>query len=243
VLTRMRRLLRAVLNLVYPAMCVGCGARLEGCETSCVCPECLASAERLGRWQCERCGGSIGPYAEGGLACRACAEHPNMGFDRGTAVFHYRGVARQAVLNLKFRGDLIPAAWMGRELSSKLAGKEWFDGVEVVTPVPLHWTRRFRRRFNQSELIARRIAREHGKILETRALRRVRKTKPQSILEREQRRENVRAAFAVKRPERVKGRRVLLVDDVMSTCATASECARALKRAGARGVYVAVFAR
>jgi len=239
----MRRLLTAVLNLVYPAMCVGCGARLEGYDTSCVCPECLAGAERFSRRQCERCGGDIGPYAEGASACRACAEHPDMRFDRGTAVFPYSGVARLAVLNLKFNGDLSPAVWMGRELSRKLAEKEWFEDVDIVTPVPLHWTRRFRRRFNQSEIIARRIARDHGKMLETRALRRVRKTRPQSILEPDQRRENVRAAFAVSRPERVKGRRVLLVDDVMSTCATASECARALKRAGAKGVYVAVFAR
>ena len=237
----MRQLLEVLLNLVYPKVCLGCGVRIAGGGVT--CDRCLATIERLDGPQCERCGGPVGPHAHGALACRTCAERPDLAFDRGAAVVRYGGVAREAVLRLKFAGDLTPTEWIGRELAQRVGEMEWFAGVNLVLPVPLHWTRLLRRRFNQSELLARRIARTHGRLLDTRSLRRIRRTEPQSILAPEQRRQNVRGAFRVVRPERVRGRTALLVDDVMSTGATASECAQTLKKAGAREVCVAVFAR
>lgn len=240
----MRYLLNAILDLVYPRECIGCGVRLTDGSGACLCRSCLASAGRFSATeQCPRCGGQIGPHARGPRACQRCGENPAIAFEKGTAVFHYEGVAREAVHSLKFSRDLSPVGWMGRELSEKLRQTAWFEEVDVIVPVPLHWRRRLARRFNQSELIARRIARAHGKPLLTSALRRIRNTEPQSMLAAERRKENVRGAFRVARRKLVAARKVLLVDDVMATCSTASECARTLKKAGAGKVYVAVFAR
>jgi ComF family protein len=233
---------RAVLGLLYPLRCMGCGARLTEAETDVLCGACLAASERAGAEACPRCAGRRGPHAEGKRACASCGGR-SLPFTRSVCAFRYDAPIREVVHGLKFEGDLSPVAWIARELAAALAGREWFAGIDVVVPVPLHWTRRLARRFNQSELIARRAARAHHLPLAVRALRRIRRTAPQSALEPEQRAENVRGAFRVAQPEAIRGKTVLLVDDVMATCATVAECARTLKRAGARRVHAAVFAR
>ncbi len=111
-----------------------------------------------------------------------------------------------------------------------------------MTPLPLDWRRRWARGFNQSELLAREVARRWGAPL-ARPVRRTRATAPQAGLTRAERRVNVGGAFAVRRPEAVRGLRVLLIDDVLTTGATASACAGALKRAGARSVTILTLAR
>ncbi len=147
------------------------------------------------------------------------------------------------VWKLKYRGDIRAVSWMGRELCGKLAEKDWFPQVEALVPVPLHWRRRVQRRFNQSELLARAISRAAGKEVLPRALQRTKHTTPQVALDRARRAENVEGAFRLRRAKRVKGKIVLLVDDVMTTCATAEACSRALLKGGAKTVYVAVYAR
>jgi len=175
--------------------------------------------------------------------CAQCESRRSLFFRGAVAACRYQDTAREMVHRLKYQGDLRAVNWMGEEITRRLRRTEWFEEVEVIAPVPLHWTRRAARRFNQSKLLARAIARESGKRLAGRVLRRTRRTRPQAFLPASERVENVRGAFGVRRPERVRGRSVLLVDDVMTTCATASECARALVKAGAGRVHVAVFAR
>jgi ComF family protein len=115
-------------------------------------------------------------------------------------------------------------------------------GFDVVIPVPLHKQRLKERGFNQSLLLAREVARVFGLEVDYRSLKRIRPTRPQVDLKPDERKKNVKGAFDVKSPERVRGRRVLLVDDVFTTGATVSECARVLKKAGAE-VYVLTLAR
>ena len=130
---------------------------------------------------------------------------------------------------------------LARPLSDLLAAALPRDRqFDAVTPVPLHWRRRWQRGFNQSELLARAIARRRGIPL-IRALRRGAATQAQAGLSNAQRRENVAAAFRSRR--RVAGLRILLIDDVMTTGATAGACARALKKAGAKSVSLAALAR
>lgn len=238
-----RALVEGVLNLAYPRECMGCGVRLTRPPPVCLCEQCLAAVVRVGPEQCPRCGGHMGPFAEGRLACASCGGRDDVAFSKGTAVFNYDTVTRRVIHGFKFGGDLSPVAWIGRELSAKLGRTAWLAEVDIVVPVPLHWTRRLARRFNQSELIARGICSAHALPLAACALRRIRKTAPQSMLDPAERRQNVRGAFRVVHRRAVAGKCALVVDDVMSTCSTASECARALKHAGARRVFVAVFAR
>ena len=233
----------AVLDLVYPRDCTACGTRLTGTQDDCFCEQCLQLLQRIGPEQCPRCGDQLGPFADGSRACRSCGGTRTLVFRRATAVFRYEGSARTAVHRLKYSRDLHTVRWMAREIASKLRSKDWFDSVDVVVPVPLHLSRRVTRRFNQSEVIARRVARLCGKPLLGNILRRTQRTASQTSLDRSQREQNVRGAFRMTSPKRVTGKIVLLVDDVMTTCATATECSRALVGAGARGVYVAVLAR
>jgi ComF family protein len=155
----------------------------------------------------------------------------------------YDDVARTLVHALKYqdRTDLAPAMgrWMAR------AGRELLDGADALVPVPLHWRRGWSRRYNQSGALARIIERESGVAVAAEALRRIRPTEQQIGLSRPQRASNVQGAFKVA-PDRqhlISGRRVVLIDDVLTSGATVDACARALLRAKASTVDVLVFAR
>ena len=175
------------------------------------------------------------------LSMEAIANPP--AYRRARAAVRYDEVARTLVHALKYqdRTDLAPTMgrWMAR------AGRELLDGADVLVPVPLHWRRAWGRRYNQSGALAREIGRQSGVKVATEALRRVRPTEQQIGLSRAQRAANVQGAFKVA-PDRmadVQGRRVVLVDDVLTSGATSDACARALLRAKAAEVDVLVFAR
>jgi ComF family protein len=196
---------------------------------------------------CLRCGWPF-PAAEAAAGaaaplCQRCREAADA-FRLARAPLRYRqeGVARAAILLAKHGGRLALLGHLARLLAAEapryLAPEEW----DVLVPVPLHWTRRWRRGFNQAEVLARGVGRGLGIPVSTAALSRVRATPPQQG-DAEARRRNVRDAFRVRRPGRVAGRRILLVDDVFTTGATANAAARALRAAGAADVGVLTLAR
>jgi len=161
------------------------------------------------------------------------------GFDAAYSFGAYEGVLRELIHLFKYGRVRSLARPLGAQLAAAIPQDQRFD---VVAPVPLHWRRRLARGFNQAALLAAAVARRYA-VPVTRAVRRRRGTPSQAGLSNAQRRANVAGAFQVRRAERVRGRRVLLVDDVMTTGATASACAAALKRAGAAYVAVLTLAR
>ncbi len=161
------------------------------------------------------------------------------GFDAAYSFGFYDGVLRQLIHVYKFRKVRTLVGPLGDLLLRALPRDEAFD---CVTPVPLHWRRRWQRGFNQADLLARRVA-AHSGIPRTRLLRRLRSTASQASLSNTSRRRNVAAAFACRRPDRAAGRKILLIDDVMTTGSTAAACALALKRAGAARVSLLTLAR
>jgi ComF family protein len=175
------------------------------------------------------------------LSMEAIANPP--AYARARAAVRYDDVARTLVHALKYqdRTDLAPAMgrWMAR------AGHELLDDADVLVPVPLHWRRAWGRRYNQSGALARVIERLTGVRMAPEALRRIRPTEQQIGLSRTQRASNVQGAFkvATDRQSLIAGRRVVLVDDVLTSGATVDACARALLRAKAASVDVLVFAR
>lgn len=230
---------KLALNIALPALCISCREPVDGDG---VCAECWARLSFIAPPYCPRLGIPFvydpGPDM---LSMEAIANPP--AYARARAAVRYDDVARTLVHALKYqdRTDLAPAMgrWMAR------AGRELLDDADVLIPVPLHWRRAWRRRFNQSGALARVIEQQSGVKLAAEALRRIRPTEQQIGLSRTQRASNVQGAFKVA-PDRqalIAGRRVVLIDDVLTSGATADACARALLRAKAASVDVLVFAR
>ncbi len=230
---------RLALDIALPTLCVACREPVAG---EGVCAECWAKLSFIAPTSCPRLGIPFvydpGPDL---LSMEAIANPP--AYARARAAVRYDDVARTLVHALKYqdRTDLAPA--MGRWMVQ--AGRELLAEADVLVPVPLHWRRGWSRRYNQSGALARVIERQTGVKLASEALRRVRPTQQQIGLSRSQRASNVQGAFKVA-PDRgadIQGRRVVLIDDVLTSGATTDACARALLRARAASVDVLVFAR
>lgn len=227
-------------RLLFPPVCAGC--RRQVTQPGALCGICWPKLRFLEKPWCEVMGTPFShDFGAGFLSAEAIASPPP--FARARAAVAYSGVARQMVQGLKFndRTDLAP--WMARWMLR--AGSELVMDAEVVVPVPLHWRRFLWRRYNQSAELARHVARLAERPYAPSAIRRIKRTRQQVGLGAQQREDNVRAAFAV--PEdadiAVRGRRVLVVDDVYTTGATVSAVTRALRKAGASAVDVLTFAR
>ena len=203
-----------------------------------VCRKCLAAPEPLdAEYFCVSCRTPFQnpfPLDENGLCglCRAGVR----GFDAAYSFAAYDGVLRKLIHLYKYGRIQTLSRPLGDLLARALPLDEGFD---CIVPVPLHWIRQWKRGFNQSELLARAIGRRTG-IPVMKALRRSRSTKVQAGLSNHGRRRNVHKAF---RARPVEGKRILLIDDVMTTGATATACAQALKRAGAARVALLTVAR
>ena len=231
---------RGVLSLIYPPTCVGCGAATA--DPGSLCPACWSSLRLIEEPVCQRYGTpfavdlGVGPL----LSPRAIADPP--AFGRGRAVALYDGVARQLVHRLKYDDRLDLAGVMARMMSA--SGRSLIADADCLIPIPLHRGRLWRRRFNQAALLARRIGRDVDRPCFPAALVRVRATRSQVGLSRAARAENLTGAFRVPADaaDRIRGQRILLIDDVTTTGATANAATRVLLRAGAASVDLLTFA-
>ena len=236
----LRSLRGAVLGLVYPPTCPGCGAATA--QSHALCPACWAQLRFIERPYCQRLGTPFavdhgtGPL----LSPRAMADPPVFG--RARAAVLYDGIARDLVHRLKYDDRLDLAPTLVRMMAT--AGAELLGEADCLVPVPLHRWRLWRRRFNQAALLAQGIAALTDLPADTRTLVRAKATRSQVGLSRAARARNLQGAFRVPKAARpgLQGRRILLIDDVTTTGATANAASRALLRAGAASVDVLTFA-
>jgi ComF family protein len=232
--------LRGLADLVYPPRCLVCGQAPEGREAFCaVCAGGLFHDPHL---SCPRCAARVGPFAVSDGTCAACRDDP-VAFDATVRLGPYVGPLRDAVLRIKSNRNEGLAELLGERLAEGHRARLEALGAEFILPVPLHWWRRLMRGYNQSAAIAHGLGSRLKLPCRYGWLWQVRRTQPQKALTANQRKDNVRGAYRVRAGLRLDGRHVLLVDDVMTTGATANESARALKRAGAARVSVAILAR
>jgi ComF family protein len=234
-----RAVLRTALDLALPQLCPACRAPVDGKG---LCPACWSKLSFITRPYCERLGiPFVYDPGPGILSMEAIADPP--AYHRARAAVRFDEISRALVHALKYGDRLDLAPMMGRWM--RQAGRELLAEADALVAVPLHWRRLWARRFNQSAMLAGTISADSGVPVATTALERVKATVQQVGLTRTERAANVQGAFRV--PDEGKaavvGRRLVLVDDVLTSGATVEGCARALLRAGAANVDVLIFAR
>jgi ComF family protein len=230
----------AALDLAYPPQCVACTAITS--QPATLCAHCWRQMPFIARPYCERLGSPFAVDLGGPLLSPAAIADPPV-FDRARAVALHDGAARDLVHKLKYGDRQELAIAMGRLMAT--SADEVFANADVLVPVPLHWTRLWQRRFNQAAALAKVISRETGLSMEPALLRRRKRTLRQVGLTRPQRQQNLQGAFVVPESARatLMGKRVVLIDDVMTTGSTANASARALLKGGAAAVDFVTFSR
>lgn len=237
-------LARGVAQLVYPNTCLICDApdAAPAPLRHGLCSLCRQSVTDDRAESCPCCAAPVGPFTDTSDGCPACRPL-SLGFDRALRLNVYDGRLRDAVLRMKDAAGEGLAETLGRVAAEVLADRLKGLAVEAVVPVPMHWRRRWWRGYNQAAAVARELAAAAGLPFEPWRLRRVRPAAQHAQPSAAARRENVRGAFRANRRASPARETVLLVDDVMTTAATASEAARALKSSGVRTVVALVLAR
>ena len=231
---------RRLLDLALPPRCAFCRGPVADPTT--LCAACWSDLDFVAEPLCDGCGRPFAFDAEAESLCGACmARRP--AYDRARSALIYTGNARELIHRFKFRDEtgLAPllTVWALEAGAALLKDADW------IAPVPLHWMRLYRRRYNQSALLAGRLAAKGGAAFAPNMLRRIRRTRPQTELGRRERGRNVAGAFRVAPAwrARVRGAHIVIVDDVLTTGATLEACARVLKRSGAVRVDALSVAR
>lgn len=228
-------------HLIYPGCCLLCGQPLAIQQTH-FCYLCHQELFADPDSTCPRCAGTIGPFAVIDGRCQACRKE-SFAFEQVLRLRRYDGLLREVILRLKNQAGEGLAELLGECWAQEAAARFAELHVDSMVPVPLHWRRRWQRGYNQSAALCRGLATRLGVPYHTSWLRRVRHTSRQTSQTPAERKANMRGAFRARPGAPLAGRCVLLVDDVMTTGATANEAARALRAGGAGRVVVAVLAR
>lgn len=230
--------LRAAADAIVPAVCLGCQRRVAAHDA--LCPGCWTRITFIRPPLCDRLGipMSFGGSGERLISAAAAADPPVFDRARAVAVYEHEGVLRRLIHGFKFADRHDARRLFGRWLAD--AGSELLADAHLIVPVPLTRWRLIRRQFNQAALLADELSRLSGVPADPLVLIKRRSTRPQVGLTRDQRQDNVRGAFSVasRRRRLVEGRKVLLIDDVMTTGATVTAATRALRDAGAARVDV-----
>jgi competence protein ComFC len=236
----LRNPLRGFVSLFYPSFCAACSDSVEPGEY--LCRVCADEAPRLRPPFCAKCSQAFPGAITDIFTCANC-QNRTLHFEAAVSAYRSRGVVRQVMHDFKYGRQVhlrhVLAGWLIKALEDpRLAGRRF----DLIVPVPLHPARKRERGFNQAELLAQALSRASGIRLQP-ALQRTRYTTTQTQFDRAERMENLKGAFRLRRGSNVQDLRVLLVDDVLTTGSTLSECAAVLKKAGALSVHAATAAR
>lgn len=230
-----------LMDLLFPRACAGCGKEV-GQESLYLCWDCLARIFVIHPPCCRICGDPVEGSVEDNFLCSSCSRKKPF-FDIAKSAVRYTGIFQKLLQDFKYHG----ATWLSHDFASLMLAclrtHLSTADIDIITCVPLYHAKERERSYNQAHLLAKGIVKHFRKPLLHNMVCRTRPTQSQTHLTSSERVANVNNVFAVKKISRVKSRRVLLIDDVMTTGATVNECSRVLKKAGAEKVLVLTLAR
>lgn len=233
-----------LLNIILPPRCIKCGKILS--EKNGLCPDCFNSINFISAPYCHKCGR---PFAKETCLdfsskqyCGTCLQKKKFLFELQRTSFVYDDNSKKLILDLKFLDKTVSAETLANLLFT--SGHDiWQENPDLIIPVPIHRLRLIKRRFNQSALLVKYLSVKTGITADYCSLVRQENTIPQVQLSGAKRRQNLKNAFSVKYPQNIKGKSIVLVDDVETTGSTLNECAKVLLKAGAKSVYSVTLAR
>ena len=223
---------KRVKDTLLPPRCICCGEYVEKVG---VCDNCWGGIKWISEPKCKICGQPIEDEI-----CKYCIADENF-FDRAVSVMVYEGLARHLILKFKDCEATLYASIFAKWLNRII--QDFLEEIDFIVPVPISFKRRFKRKYNQTELLCIELQKLSGLKYSPEILIKSKETAMQKSLNRERRRQNLRKSFSVNEKISIKDKVILLIDDVITTGATANACAELLKKAGASKVYVATVAR
>ena len=236
-------LLRETLLLVYPPMCAGCSRAFYSERSEPFCRDCFIALDLISEPYCPLCGIPFSSEKTTNHLCGDCLGSVHR-FDRARATGFYQGLIREVIHRFKYGAKTFLVRPLARMLIGPGNELTRMHRIDTIVPVPLHCKRLRQRGFNQASLLARRLGSLLKIPVDYSSLKRTRWTDPQIGLNRNQRAANVKNAFSLKAREKIKGKGILLLDDVLTTGETVNQCVRVLKKdGGAREVVVLTVAR
>ena len=235
----MLKFIKCLADIFLPPRCLRCGKIIQG-ENG-LCDECFSQIKFISAPYCQTCGHPL-PVTQTATQCPLCVQGNKNLFRMQRSRVYYDENSRPLILNFKFHDRTENAEFLARWLYT--AGHDiWQQGADVLIPVPLHQTRLRTRKFNQSALLCKELSKITGIPVDYTSLQKHRKTKPQVECSGQMRVRNIKNAFTVKFPQRLKDKRIVVIDDVMTTGSTLKECAKVLLSSGAKSVDALTVAR
>lgn len=238
----MKSILTALAEVIFPTTCMTCGVVLDYQRLPVFCEDCFSRIKFIRSSLCSCCGIPFGAAGEQDHLCGDCIVAAPA-FSLARSAGHYENALLDAIHQFKYRGKTSVGKSLGKLMADFAYPGLNIADYSLVIPVPLHRRRLRERGFNQAVILAREIARRFSLPLDFTTLKRHMYTNPQVSLGKKEREKNVRGAFVVKREDRIQDKDIILVDDVYTTGSTLRECARILKKHGARQVAALTLAR
>ena len=237
----MKPFFKKLINFILPPRCINCGKIVS--EDSSLCVECFNKIRFISKPYCKICGipfESTEDLTQN--VCGSCLSKKRRYFELERSSFIYDDNSKNILLSLKFLDKTSYAPTVAKFMVQ--AGTDIFkENPDLIIPVPLHYMRLIKRKYNQSALLANEISKLTGIKTDLFSLKRHKNTTPQVKFTGKERIKNVHGAFVVKKSENIKGKSIVLIDDVMTTGSTLKECAIALKKVGAKKIYALTAAR
>ena len=227
---------RQIINFILPPQCYICGKVMKTDKG--LCNKCISEINFINGEICHRCGHPLNEVttAKGGkIICGGCLKNKRHLFRMSRSACVYDDFSKKLILDFKFHDKTDLAPFLAKMMY--VAGKDIFNaGVDVIIPVPMHYTRMLKRRYNQAALLAKELGKLSGSKVCYNAVTKIKMTKPQAQCTGVERIKNVKEAFFAKTPKALQGKRVLLIDDVLTTGATLKECALTIKKAKPKSI-------